>query len=437
MLIAIEPVLLAEKPDWVVVYGDTNSTLAGALAAAKLHIPIAHVEAGLRSFNRRMPEEVNRVLTDHVATLHLCPTRAAVESLDREGIRDGVHHVGDVMYDATLFAAEQAERSSNIIEELKVSRKNYAVATLHRPENTDSPERLQTAISYLQKQAERFPVVFPLHPRTRQYAERVGLGLKGLMVIIRSAISTWQGCCRGLVRSSRIPAACRRRLIFIACPASPCVARRSGSKRSPTAGTGLWNGPDFTARREIDEYGDGRAAVRIAQLLKNRRDRTYWQPDARPRRLRAIYRSAVVFQRLARCLRCCASVRRRSVQYRRPLMLGHRLPHLLREVDAIVLLHSTNGDTTIYLQPHVEALARRNVPLLTFVGNEINLPGSPIADKRRLFAILKPEFIATQCFSKQASICLMMLPSGKWLRFRMPLIPSAYQPTRARERPSA
>ena len=183
MLIAIEPVLLAEKPDWVVVYGDTNSTLAGALAAAKLHIPIAHVEAGLRSFNRRMPEEVNRVLTDHVATLHLCPTRAALESLDREGIRDGVHHVGDVMYDATLFAAEQAGRSSNIIEDLKVSRKNYAVATLHRPENTDSPERLQTAISYLQKQAERFPVVFPLHPRTRQYAERVGLGVKGLKVI--------------------------------------------------------------------------------------------------------------------------------------------------------------------------------------------------------------------------------------------------------------
>ena len=86
-----------------------------------------------------MPEEVNRVLTDHVATLHLCPTRAAIESLDREGIRDGVHHVGDVMYDATLFAAEQAARSSNIIEDLKVSRKNYAVATLHRPENTDSP----------------------------------------------------------------------------------------------------------------------------------------------------------------------------------------------------------------------------------------------------------------------------------------------------------
>jgi UDP-GlcNAc3NAcA epimerase len=270
MLIAIEPVLLTEKPDWGVVYGDTNSTLAGALAAAKLHIPIAHVEAGLRSFNRRMPEEVNRVLTDHVATLHLCPTRAALESLDREGIRDGVHHVGDVMYDATLFAAEQAWRSSNIIEDLKVSRKNYAVATLHRPENTDSPERLQTAISYLQKQAERFPVVFPLHPRTRQYAERVGLDVKGLMVIdpvgYLDMARLLQGACAVFTDSGGL----QKEAYF---HRVPCVTMRGETEWVETVTHGwnrLWNGPDFTARREIDEYGDGRAAVRIAQLLKKR-----------------------------------------------------------------------------------------------------------------------------------------------------------------------
>jgi len=268
MLIAIEPVLFAEKPDWLVVYGDTNSTLAGALAAAKLHIPIAHVEAGLRSFNRRMPEEVNRVLTDHVATLHLCPTRAAIESLNREGIRDGVHHVGDVMYDATLFAAEQAGRSSNILEELRVVHKNYAIATVHRPENTDSPDRLQTAISYLQKQAKEFPVVFPLHPRTRQYAERVGLGLNGLMVIdpvgYLDMARLLQGACAVFTDSGGL----QKEAYF---HRVPCVTMRGETEWVETVTHGwnrLWTGPDFAARHEIDEYGDGRAAFRIARLLK-------------------------------------------------------------------------------------------------------------------------------------------------------------------------
>ncbi len=180
MLAAIEPVLIAEKPDWVVVYGDTNSTLAGALAAAKLHIPIAHVEAGLRSFNRRMPEEVNRVLTDHISTLLLCPTRAAVDSLDREGIREGVHHIGDVMYDATLFAADRAEKTSNILERAQGRPQELRRRDGSSAENTDSPERLRAVIEYLRKQAESQPIVLPLHPRTRQYAERVGIALDGL-----------------------------------------------------------------------------------------------------------------------------------------------------------------------------------------------------------------------------------------------------------------
>src|SRR6516164_4814001 len=114
MLEALEKVLQREKPNWALVYGDTNSTLAGALAAAKLHIPVAHVEAGLRSFNRRMPEEVNRVLTDHIAALLFCPTRRAVDNLRREGIETGVHHVGDVMYDLAIIASETAERRSRI-----------------------------------------------------------------------------------------------------------------------------------------------------------------------------------------------------------------------------------------------------------------------------------------------------------------------------------
>jgi UDP-GlcNAc3NAcA epimerase len=268
MLSAIEPVLIAEKPDWVVVYGDTNSTLAGALAAAKLHIPIAHVEAGLRSFNRLMPEEVNRVLTDHISTLHLCPTRAAVESLDREGIRNGVHHVGDVMYDATLFAADRAEKTSDILDTLKVDHKNYAVATVHRPENTDSPERLQAVISYLREQAESHPIVLPLHPRTRLYAERVGVALEGLMVIDPVGYIDMAKLLQGARVVFTDSGGLQKEAYF---HRVPCITMRGETEWVETVTHGwnrLWNGPDFAERSEIHEYGDGRAAFRIAQLLK-------------------------------------------------------------------------------------------------------------------------------------------------------------------------
>lgn len=269
MLAAIEPVLIAEKPDWVVVYGDTNSTLAGALAAAKLHIPIAHVEAGLRSFNRRMPEEINRVLTDHLSTLHLSPTRAAIDSLGREGIREGVHHVGDVMYDATLFAAGRAEKTSTILDELKVSHKKYSVATVHRPENTDSPERLQTVIEYLRKQAGDQPIIFPLHPRTRQYAERVGVSLDGLTVIGPVGYLDMAKLLRGAHAVFTDSGGLQKEAYF---HRVPCVTMRGETEWVETVAHGwnrLWNGPDFVERSEIDEYGDGRAAFRITQLLKS------------------------------------------------------------------------------------------------------------------------------------------------------------------------
>src|SRR5215204_1741395 len=136
MLEAVERVLLEQRPDWALVYGDTNSTLAGALAAAKLHIPVAHVEAGLRSFNRRMPEEINRVVTDHTSDLLFAPTDASVENLRREGILgDQVHLVGDVMYDAALYYGSKAERESSILERLDRESKDYILATLHRAEN--------------------------------------------------------------------------------------------------------------------------------------------------------------------------------------------------------------------------------------------------------------------------------------------------------------
>jgi UDP-GlcNAc3NAcA epimerase len=169
MLEAIEQEIVNRKPDWVLVYGDTNSTLAGALAAAKLHVSVVHVEAGLRSYNKKMPEELNRVLTDHVSTLLFCPTQAAVENLKRENITEGVHDVGDVMYDATLFFRPIAERSSTILPTLGLTPKSYCLATIHRPENTDDASRLAGIFEAFDRIAsEHCPVIVPLHPRTRQ-----------------------------------------------------------------------------------------------------------------------------------------------------------------------------------------------------------------------------------------------------------------------------
>jgi len=165
MLTGVEEVLLKEKPDWVLVYGDTNSTLAGALAASKLHIPIAHVEAGLRSYNRQMPEEVNRVLTDHVSTLMFCPTDQAVKNLAQEGLIEGVVRTGDVMADALYFHARRAEER-NIAKNLQYKHKSYLLATVHRAENTDNPSRLAGILNAFGQIEGK--IVLPLHPRTKK-----------------------------------------------------------------------------------------------------------------------------------------------------------------------------------------------------------------------------------------------------------------------------
>lgn len=166
MLTGIEGILLDEKPDWVLIYGDTNSTLAGALAAAKLHIPVAHVEAGLRSFNRSMPEEINRVMADHISGLLFCPSQAAVDNLRAEGVTEGVHLVGDVMHEALLFAVERSKGRSDVLQRLGLSEKRFLMATVHRAENTDEPVRLSSILSALSQLNE--PVIFPVHPRTRK-----------------------------------------------------------------------------------------------------------------------------------------------------------------------------------------------------------------------------------------------------------------------------
>ncbi len=172
MLKGIEEILLKERPNVALVFGDTNTTLAGALAAAKLHIPVAHVEAGLRSFNKTMPEEVNRVLVDHCSDLLFCPTKIAVDNLQKENIVSGVSLTGDVMLDILQECIQIAEKRSTILDKLELRSRDYFLATVHRAENTDDPERLKNIVEAL---CSIQNVVFPCHPRTRKCLENLHL----------------------------------------------------------------------------------------------------------------------------------------------------------------------------------------------------------------------------------------------------------------------
>jgi UDP-GlcNAc3NAcA epimerase len=177
MLEKIEQVMVSERPHVVLVYGDTNSTLAGALAASKLHVPVAHVEAGLRSFNRAMPEEINRVVTDHLSAWLFAPTDSAVANLRREGIDEQkTFLVGDVMYDAAIHYGADATAGP---ERFGVRPKDYVLATIHRAENTDTPDRLRSIFAGLREVARSVPVVLPVHPRTRAVLRREGLEAGG------------------------------------------------------------------------------------------------------------------------------------------------------------------------------------------------------------------------------------------------------------------
>lgn len=181
MLAGIEDVLIKEKPDFLLVYGDTNSTIAGALAASKLHIKVAHVEAGLRSFDRTMPEEINRVLTDHISDLLFAPTDTAIANLKAEGITKGVHNVGDIMMDAVIYNANLSEANSKILLILDISPKSYYLATIHRASNTDNIDNLKSifsAFNQLDKQ-----VILPLHPRTKVILAKNNINTGNIKII--------------------------------------------------------------------------------------------------------------------------------------------------------------------------------------------------------------------------------------------------------------
>jgi UDP-N-acetylglucosamine 2-epimerase len=294
MLAGIEEVLLRERPEWVMVYGDTNSTLAGALAAVKLRIPVAHVEAGLRSFNRRMPEEHNRVVADHLSTLLLCPTQTAVENLKKEGL-DGrvpphVVLVGDVMYDSVLFYASLAAGRSKVLDNLKLHAGEYALATIHRAENTDDEARLGGIVDALGRiAAEGLKVVLPLHPRTRKALT------EGDYHLLKSAVQKANLLLTDpvsyldmlvLEQNARViltdSGGMQKEAYWME---TPCVTLRDETEWVETLDSG-WNvlagaDPDRivgavrsakAGARGRNDYGDGHAAERIIGLLQQSRE---------------------------------------------------------------------------------------------------------------------------------------------------------------------
>lgn len=276
MMIEIEKILLGDRVDRMLVYGDCNTTLAGALAACKLKIPIAHVEAGLRSFNRAMPEEHNRILTDHCSNLLFCPTQTAVNNLSKEGIEEGVHWVGDTMYDAVLKFSNFAEQRSDILKRLGIRSKNYLLVTLHRPEMTDNPENLNNIMSILARLGEA--IVFPVHPRTRKkISELSGTRLKMIKPVGYLNMLVLEKNARAILTDS---GGVQKEAYFLKVP---CLTLRSETEWIETIASG-WNtlvGKDGSgilvklknlkhpSDNQRSLFGNGRASERIVDILTN------------------------------------------------------------------------------------------------------------------------------------------------------------------------
>ncbi len=270
MLSKIEDILLCEKPEVVLVYGDTNSTLAGALAASKLHIPVAHVESGLRSFNKKMPEETNRVLTDHISDFLFCPTKQAITNLNKEGITSGVHHVGDIMYDATLFAKDYINKNSEkFCSKFELDKSNFALMTIHRQESTDNAKTFHELMDYAEKfsKLNNLHILFPVHPRIKSLIkEYVGKDnftfLDPLSYFetqyLLSKASTVLTDSGGLQKEAYFHKV-------------PCITLRSETEWVETIESGwnrLWTQKNYKSQQPITDYGDGSCAKNIVEILE-------------------------------------------------------------------------------------------------------------------------------------------------------------------------
>ena len=291
MLTGIEKALMECRPDAVLVYGDTNSTFAGALAAAQLRIPVLHVEAGLRSFNKQMQEEINRILTDHLATMLFCPTRQAIQNLANEGITEGLFNTGDVMYDAALTFGSVAETKSDILSALGLHAGQYRLCTVHRAENTNNPEHLRQIIFALVEIATSdCPVIFPVHPRTGFYLKSYNLlpvieSNEALRMIdpvdYTDMLMLEKNATTILTDSGGI----QKEAYFFR---TPCITLRDKTEWTETVAAG-WNQiaghqtekileclATTPEKSEIDDYGDGHAAEKIVNVIVKSHYNTGW-----------------------------------------------------------------------------------------------------------------------------------------------------------------
>lgn len=284
MLVEIEKVLLVEKPDWVLLYGDTNSTVAGALAAVKLHIPVAHVEAGMRSFNRNMPEEINRVITDHISEVNLCSTATAVKNLATEGRQQTASLVGDVMYDIALKTIKPAEKTCDPFSKYSINRDSFILMTCHRAENTNSRERMTDIVRAVNEIAEKIPVILPLHPRTKKFLQEYKLEFNPKVNILQPVsyleMILLEKYAKIILTDS---GGVQKEAFFYGVP---CVTMRDETEWVETIDSG-WNiitGADFDKMTKAVygflkkkpepckdlPYGDGKASEKILKILKEK-----------------------------------------------------------------------------------------------------------------------------------------------------------------------
>jgi len=284
MLEKIETILLKEKPDYCIVYGDTNSTLAGALAATKLHIPVAHVEAGLRSFNKKMPEEINRLLTDHISRLLFCPTDVAVNNLKTEGIKTGVHNTGDVMYDSIIYYSQKTRNiAAELFRKYSIQSKSFYLATVHRAENTDDKNRLSQIVQAFNEIAQpACPLILPLHPRTVKYIHNYKLRLSENVKILEPLSYLEMLALEENAKAILTDSGGIQKEAF--CLGVPCITLRDETEWLETVQTGCntLTGSDtqkiiqaVKSLKRINPsdiqkfYGDGKASEKIVEIIVN------------------------------------------------------------------------------------------------------------------------------------------------------------------------